>query len=257
MWETELHTAGEAARAAGAILLNMYGRVHQIMKKGVIDLVTEADLAAEKAILDTIRENFPKDNILSEEAGGHRAVSGRTWLVDPLDGTTNFAHGFPFFAVSIALETQEGLVLGVVFDPVADEYFEAVRGKGAFLNGGRIRVSDTQDLGESLLGTGFPYYVHERPEGVMGHFTKMLTRAQGLRRPGAAALDLCYVASGRFDGFWEEDLKPWDTAAGSLLVAEAGGRITTFEGGAHSPYEKSIVAANPFIHGAMLEVLGS
>ena len=127
MWETELHTAGEAAQAAGAILLNMYGRVHQIMKKGVIDLVTEADLAAEKAILDTIRENFPKDNILSEEAGGHRAVSGRTWLVDPLDGTTNFAHGFPFFAVSIALETQEGLVLGVVFDPVADEYFEAVR----------------------------------------------------------------------------------------------------------------------------------
>jgi myo-inositol-1(or 4)-monophosphatase len=255
MWETELHTAGEAARAAGAILLNMYGRVHQIMKKGAIDLVTEADLAAEKAILDTIRENFPKDNILSEEAGGHRAVSGRTWLVDPLDGTTNFAHGFPFFAVSMALEIENELVLGIVYNPCMEEYFQAAKGMGAYLNNKPIQVSKTQTLNESLLATGFPYDIHEKPETVMDLFKKILVRAQGVRRPGSAAIDMCYVAAGRFDGFWESDLKPWDTAAGTVIVKEARGKLSTYEGNPYDPYKKSIVAANPFIHDAMIQVL--
>jgi myo-inositol-1(or 4)-monophosphatase len=255
MWKKELDIANEAARAAGEILNRMLGKINHIMKKGDIDLVTEADLEAEKTILHIIRRNFPQDNILSEESGKHNETSDRTWLIDPLDGTTNFAHGFPFFAISIALEIEKQIVLGIVHNPYMDEHFEAVKGGRAYLNKKPIKVSKTRNLKESLLATGFPYDVHKNPQRVLEVFRKIIIRAQGVRRPGSAALDLCYVAAGRFDGFWEEGLKPWDTAAGVVIVNEAGGKLTTFEGEPYSPYMKSIVATNPFIHDAMIEVL--
>ena len=255
MWDKELRIAGEAARAAGHVFNRIFGRVHRIAKKGDIDLVTEADLEAEKTILEIIFRNFARDKVLSEETGLHGEVSDRTWLVDPLDGTTNFAHGFPFFAVSIALEIDKEIVLGIVYNPCMEEYFHAAKGMGAYLNKRPIKVSGTQTLEDSLLGTGFPYDIHEKPEAVMDLFKKMLVRAQGVRRPGSAAIDMCYVAAGRFDGFWESDLKPWDTAAGTIIVKEAGGKLSNYEGGPYDPYQKSIVAANPFIHDAMMQVL--
>lgn len=255
MWNKELDAANEAARTTGDLLNRMFGRINHIMKKGDIDLVTEADLEAEKTILHIIRRNFPQDNILSEESGEHNETSGRTWIVDPLDGTTNFAHGFPFFAVSIALEIEKQIVLGIVHNPYMDEYFEAVKDRGAYLNKRPIKVSKTRNLGESLLATGFSYDIHERPQRALELFRKIIIRARGVRRPGSAAIDLCYVAAGRFDGFWEEGLKPWDTAAGMVIVNEAGGKLTTFEGESYSPYMKSIVAANPFIHDEIVEVL--
>lgn len=255
MWKKEFEIATQAAEAAGKIISRMFGQVNHITKKGDIDLVTEADLEAEKTILKIIRRKFPQDNILSEEAGIHDKGSDRTWLVDPLDGTTNFAHGFPFFAVSIALEIEGQIVFGIVCNPVMNEYFEAVKGTGAYLNKNQIRVSKTLNLNDSLLGTGFPYNIHENPPRVLELFEKMVFIAQGIRRPGSAALDLCYVAAGRLDGFWEQGLNPWDTAAGSVIVEEAGGKVTTFEGALYSPYVKSIVAANPFIYDAMTEVI--
>ena len=255
MWEQEIAVAEEASRAAGMILERMFGRVNHIVKKGDIDLVTEADLQAEEAIIKIIHGSYPQDNILSEESGMHKETSERTWIVDPLDGTTNFAHGFPFFAISIALEFEKQIVLGIVYNPHIDECFEAVKGKGAFLNKIPIQISKTTKLRESLLATGFPYNVRKKSERVIGLLTKMLVRAQGVRRPGSAAIDLCYVAAGRFDGFWEEGLKPWDTAAGTVIVNEAGGKVTTYEGKAYSPYLKSIVAANPYIHDAMIKGL--
>jgi len=255
MWKKELDVAYEATIAARKILNRMFGQVSHITKKGDIDLVTDADFQAEKAVLEIIRRNFPQDNILSEEAGEHEEVSERTWLVDPLDGTTNFVHGFPFFAISIALEVENEIVLGVVHNPHMDEHFEAVKGMGAFLNKKPIKVSQTQNLGESLLATGFPYDIHEKPERVMELFKKMVVTAQGVRRPGSAAIDMCYVAAGRLDGFWEEGLKPWDTAAGTVIVKEAGGILTTFQGKNYTPYLKSVVAANPFIHDMMIKVL--
>jgi myo-inositol-1(or 4)-monophosphatase len=255
MWEKEIDVASQAAMATGNILSRMCGQVDHITKKSDIDLVTEADLQAEKIILRILRRHFPHDNIISEEAGNDGQGSKRTWLVDPLDGTTNFAHAFPFFAVSIALEVEEEIVLGIVYNPCMREYFEAVAGKGAYLNKKPLHVSKTSSLGESLLGTGFPYTIHDEPERVMELFEKMIVLAQGVRRPGSAALDLCYVAAGRFDGFWEEGLKPWDTAAGVVIVKEAGGTLTTFEGEPYNPYLKSIVAANPLIHGAMIHTL--
>jgi myo-inositol-1(or 4)-monophosphatase len=257
MWNKELEIAHHAARAAGKILTSIFGQVNHIIKKGRIDLVTEADLEAEKIILKTIRRNFPKDSILSEESGKQKHTSGRTWLVDPLDGTTNFAHGLPFFAVSIALEIEKEIVLGIVYNPKMGEYYEAVRGEGSRLNNRPINVSKTSNLNESLLATGFPYSIHEKPEEVIKFFSKMVVRAQGIRRPGSAAVDLCYVATGRFDGFWEQDLNPWDTAAGIVIVEEAGGKVTTFKGEPYSPFRKTIVAANPLIHREMIKVLSS
>jgi myo-inositol-1(or 4)-monophosphatase len=254
MWKTELAVAAEAARAAGDILRDRFGRTNRIEKKGVIDLVTDADLKAERAVLDILRHRLPGDRILSEEAGQTDAPSNRTWLVDPLDGTTNFAHGFPFFAVSIALEADGDLVLGIVYNPWQNECFEAAAGAGAFLNGAPIRVSAVDNLQEALLGTGFPYDIHERSESVMDLFTRMVVRAQGVRRPGSAALDLCYLAAGRLDAFWESGLKPWDTAAGAVIVKEAGGAISTFEGAPFSPYADTLVASNGPLHQAMLEI---
>ena len=257
MWEKEIEVARQAAREAAIILNGLFGQVSQIEKKGEIDLVTEADLQSEKIILDIITRHFPKDSILTEEAGEFNHLSDRMWIVDPLDGTTNFTHRFPVFAISIALEVERELVLGVVNSPCSHEQFEAVKGMGAFLDGKPISVSRTKTLKDSLLVTGFPYDVHENPQRVMELFQKMIVRAQGIRRPGSAVIDLCYVAAGIFDGFWEERLKPWDTAAGAIIVSEAGGKVTTCEGDPFTPYLKSIVAANPHIHEAMLEALNS
>jgi myo-inositol-1(or 4)-monophosphatase len=255
MWELEAALAGEAAREAGKAVLELFGKKTRMIMKGEIDPVTEADLRSEKAILELISRRFPKDSILAEEAGERRGDPARQWIIDPLDGTVNFAHGFPMFAVSIAFQAQGEIVAGVVLNPLLKECFEARKGGGAFLNGQAIAVSRTASLRESLLATGFPYNVHREHRRVLEHLRKMLTQAQGIRRPGSAAIDLCYVAAGRLDGFWEEGLKPWDTAAGMVILQEAGGRISTYEGRPFTPYEKDLVASNPFIHDAMIASL--
>jgi myo-inositol-1(or 4)-monophosphatase len=255
MWEKEMRIARQAALESGKVLNRLFGQTQQITKKGDIDLVTEADLQSEKLILRTITRHFPQDSIMTEESGYYNHHPQRIWIIDPLDGTTNFAHAFPFFAVSIAFEFQREVVLGVVFNPYMNEYFEAVKGMGSSLNNRPINVSRTKELGESLLATGFPYDVNKRPDSVIELFKKFTILVQGIRRPGSAAIDLCYVAAGRLDGFWEERLKPWDTAGGSLIVQEAGGRVSSYEGTPYSPYQKNIVAANPTIHEAMLKVL--
>ncbi|MFH1349796.1 MAG: inositol monophosphatase family protein [Pseudomonadota bacterium] len=257
MLEKELNVARRAAREAGKALNFLFGRTIQITKKGEIDLVTEADLQAEKIILGIISHSFPQDSIMTEEAGEYHLLPNRKWIIDPLDGTTNFAHTFPLFAISIALEIKGEVVLGIVTIPYMAECFEAVKGMGALLNEKPIGVSSTKEIGEALLATGFPYDVHEKPDRVMALFKKMIVLSQGVRRPGSAAIDLCYVAAGRFDGFWEEGLKPWDTAAGSIIVKEAGGRVTTYKGKPYSPYQENIIASNPFIHASMLKALGT
>ncbi len=255
MWDKETETAEEAAREAGKILLDLLGKDPGTRKKGDIDLVTNADIRSEETIVDSIRRRFPQDGILAEESGESHRRAERMWIVDPLDGTTNFAHSFPFFAVSIALEVRGEIVLGVVFNPVLNERYEAVRSTGAYLNGRRISVSTVTTLQDSLLATGFPYNIHENPDRVLRNFRNMITRAQGVRRPGAAALDLCLVAAGVFDGFWEEGLKPWDSAAGAIILEEAGGKLTTYDGNPFRPYDETIVASNSRIHDFMLSGL--
>jgi myo-inositol-1(or 4)-monophosphatase len=255
MWEKESTVARNAAVEAGKILTSLFGKLKHIDKKGEIDLVTEADIQSEKAILEILRQNFPGDRILTEESGKIDNPSERLWLIDPLDGTTNYAHSFPFFAVSIALQVEGEIVLGIVFNPILNEFFEAVKGGGALLNGMTIGVSHAETLKDSLLATGFPYSIYKEHKEVVDIFTRMMVKAQGVRRPGSASIDLCYVACGRFDGFWEQDLKPWDTAAGSLIVREAGGMISDYKGDAYSPFLKTVVAANPHIFKEMLKIL--
>ncbi|MCF8127996.1 MAG: inositol monophosphatase [Deltaproteobacteria bacterium] len=255
MLEKEHEIATLAARSAGGLLKKKFGNVQHIDKKGEIDLVTEADIAAEKIILKMLRDHFPKDNILAEEAGAQDLSSDRTWVVDPLDGTTNFAHGFPFFGVSIGLEIEKEMVLGIVYNPVMDEFFEARKGEGAFLNHKPIHVSNALSLKESLLVTGFPYDIGKRSNRIFERFRTMVLASQGVRRGGSAAIDMCYVASGRLDGFWEEDLKPWDTAAGAVIVLEAGGRLSNCDGQAFTPYRRSLVACAPMIYEEMVTAL--
>jgi myo-inositol-1(or 4)-monophosphatase len=208
-------------------------------------------------IIQEISAAFPEDTILSEESGKNENRSDRVWIIDPIDGTTNFAHDFPFYAVSIGLQVREKPVLGMVYNPAMDEFFEASEGNGAFLNGKPLRVTETENINDALLATGFPYDIHEHYDTVLLHFKQMIIQAQGVRRPGSAALDLCYVASGRFDGFWEEKLHPWDTAAGMVVVREAGGRITTFDGGPYTPFDKTILATNARLHDIMIQILGN
>jgi myo-inositol-1(or 4)-monophosphatase len=255
MWEKESAAALAAAKAAGEIQTGLFGNLKDIKKKGEIDLVTEADIRSEKAIVEILRESFPGDSFLTEESGAIDSGSERLWIIDPLDGTTNYAHSFPFFAVSIALEVKGEVVVGSVFNPILGELFQAIKGQGATLNGLSIGVTQTTSLKESLLATGFPYNIHKDYRDVLNIFEQMLTRVQGVRRPGSAAIDLCYVACGRFDGFWEKGLNPWDTAAGSLVVQEAGGMVSGYKGEAYSPYQKTILAANPHIFKEMLKVL--
>lgn len=254
-WEKELAVARDAALKAGRKVKSLLGRSLEVAKKGEIDLVTEADLEAEKTILRTIRRHFPEDGILAEESGRHGALPDRLWLIDPLDGTTNFAHALPFYAVCVGFQAAGRSVLGVVFNPETDERFEAWEGGGAFLNNEPIRVSPTATLLDSLVATGFPYSVHEKAGPVVRRLHQVLVRVQGIRRLGSAALDLCYVAAGLFDAYWEEELKPWDTAASAVIVKEAGGRMTDFEGNPFSPFHPSVVASNGLIHDALVETL--
>ena len=257
MWDKEISVARSAAQNAGRILKKMFGNINHIEKKGEVDLVTDADLRSEKAIIDIITRHFPNDTIISEESGSLHHIPHRRWIIDPLDGTTNFAHRFPFYAVSIALEIDHDIILGIVFNPQMDEHFEAVKGMGAFHNNLPVTVSHIPTLNDALLATGFPYTIRDRAARIFYLFEKMLRCTQGIRRPGSASLDLCYVAAGIFDGFWEEGLKPWDTAAGSIIVREAGGQLSDFHGNPYSPYLNTIVASNARIHRAMLEVLNS
>jgi myo-inositol-1(or 4)-monophosphatase len=254
-WEKELNVAREAALKAGSKIKPLLGRVLEVRKKGEIDLVTEADVQAEKAIIDTIRRHFPRDSLLSEETGEYKASPERLWIIDPLDGTINLAHALPFYAVCISLQVDGRLVLGLVFNPVMDERFEALDGGGASLNGAPIQVSRVSSLVESLVATGFPYSVHRDAPTIIQRLHQVLVRAQGVRRLGSAALDLCYLAAGRFDAYWEEGLKPWDTAAATVIVKEAGGRLTDYNGNPFSPYLRSVVASNALVHEAILEAL--
>ncbi|MGH7743095.1 MAG: inositol monophosphatase family protein [Candidatus Eiseniibacteriota bacterium] len=247
--------AGEMARAAGAILLEGYGRSHAPERKGRIDLVTEFDRRSEALLLAEIQRRFPAHGVLAEESGAHPAAGAVRWIVDPLDGTTNFAHNYPFFAVSIAAESAGRLLAGAVYDPVRDELFSAAAGSGATLNGARLSVSAVAHIEDALLVTGFPYDVRERPELSLKPFQAFLTRAQGVRRDGSAALNLCYLAAGRFDGFWERGLSAWDMAAGVLVVREAGGTVTDFDGGAFDLDARRMLATNDRLHQAMIELL--
>ena len=253
-----LNFAIQTAREAGKILADKFGRALQVSNKGDIDLVTEADLAAERLIVERIRSYHPRHAILTEESGDVKEAggpdAGHKWIIDPLDGTTNYAHGYPVFCVSVALEHRGRVALGVVYDPTRDELFAAERGEGATLNGRRMRASDTDELNRALVCTGFPYDVRELGDFAR-HFRQFIMRAQSVRRDGAAALDLAYVAAGRFEGFYEEGLRPWDVAAGVLLVEEAGGRVTHYDGSAFSIYGTHIAASNGLVHEEMLRVL--
>lgn len=249
--------AAKAALQAGEILRDLFGKPHDVRQKGAIDLVTEADVAAERAILDILKKAQAKGEILAEESRSayDTVPQGPLWIIDPLDGTTNYAHGFPWFCVSIGFFNAGDCEAGVIYCPMLDELFHACRGHGAWLNGERIKVSSTAGIGTSLLSTGFPYDIQQNPKQVIAALQVVLTRCQGVRRAGAAAIDLAYVACGRVDGFWEINLKPWDTAAGKLLVEEAGGMMSDFKGDTYSPFVPEVVATNGAIHRELTELL--
>jgi myo-inositol-1(or 4)-monophosphatase len=248
------------AREAGAVLREGYGRAHRPEHKGRIDLVTEYDRRSERLLLERLAERFPGHAVLAEESGARAAGAGAAgpavrWLVDPLDGTTNYAHNYPFFTVSIAAEVEGALAAAAVLDPVRDELFAAAAGQGATLNGRPLAVSDVGRVEDALLVTGFPYDVREHPERVMPAFQAFLVRAQAIRRDGSAALNLCYLAAGRFDGFWEKSLSPWDMAAGVLIVREAGGTVTDYAGGRFRVEGREILASNGHLHEEMRAIL--
>jgi myo-inositol-1(or 4)-monophosphatase len=244
-----------AVRRAGAILKQRWNAERRIERKSTaIDLVTEVDRACEQAILDVLTSAFPEHAVLAEESGAH-GTHEFLWLVDPLDGTTNFAHQYPQVSISVALAKGSQTILGVVYDPVREELFSARRGSGAHLNDRLLQVSTTADLDSSLLASGFPYDRREHADYYLAFFKGFMMRTQGVRRAGSAALDLCWVASGRVDGFWEWKLKPWDTAAGALIVEEAGGQMSDFEGGRFDIFGNQTLASNGKIHEQMIEVL--
>lgn len=246
----------QAAREAGAIIQDFAARRFDIIHKGRINLVTEADLASEKHIKELIAARYPTHKILAEESGiSHHAEADYCWIIDPLDGTTNFAHGFPCYCVSIGLEHKGEIIAGVIYDPTRDEMFVAERGAGATLNGQKIAVSEVSDLEKALLVTGFPYDVRERLSFYMPAWEAFLCQAQGVRRLGSAAIDLAAVACGRLDGFWEWGLNPWDCAAGWLLIEEAGGKLTKTDG---SPFDIALpdmLATNALLHEQMIAVM--
>jgi myo-inositol-1(or 4)-monophosphatase len=258
----------QAALKGGEILSRHRGKVKKIGYKSEVNLVTDVDRISEEAILRIIRSNFPDHALLTEESKefipeNEKSKSIYEWIIDPLDGTTNYAHGLPIYCVSIALEENGKIILGVVYNPNLDELFVAERGKGAFLSKGwgsakrkrKISVSQTAELLQSLLATGFPYDIRTSEINNLDHFSNFYKKAQAVRRGGSAVLDLCYLAMGRFDGFWELKLSPWDMAAGSLMVEEAGGKVTDFLGGPFNIYLKEILATNGKIHQQMIEVL--
>jgi myo-inositol-1(or 4)-monophosphatase len=246
----------ETARQAGSYLLEKFKTDFIVRHKGEINLVTEVDVAAEELITESILNAFPDHSILAEENNSKAHRGYFTWIIDPLDGTTNYAHGFPFFSVSIGLEIAGRIEFGVVFDPIRDEIFTARRGCGAFCNGIPIQVSEEASLGSALLATGFPYDIRTSEQNNLDNFRSFALTSRGVRRTGSAALDMCYVASGRIDGFWEAKLNPWDCAAGFLMVTEAGGRISDYSGLSTSIYDAEVIASNGTIHDQMVFILG-
>ena len=251
-----LTTAIEAVVQAGNLQMAHFGRQFQIDKKGTIDLVTEVDVAVERTFRALIAGRFPDHQILAEEMGGAASVpKGACWVFDPIDGTTNFAHGLPIFCASLALEIDGVAEIAAVYDPNRKELFTAERGGGAYLNGAPLRVSPAERLVDAMLVTGFPYDVHGRVDEIVGLFGAFVGQARAVRRLGSAAIDLCYVAAGRLDGFWENDLKPWDIAGGALLVEEAGGKVTDMGGQRFSSRGGSVLAANPRLYEPMLSVI--
>jgi myo-inositol-1(or 4)-monophosphatase len=253
-----LATAVEIVLQAGAIQLARRASGFHVDKKGTIDLVTEVDIECERMCRAILAERFPDHDILAEEMSRdpqQPSTSTHRWVYDPLDGTTNYAHGLPIFCSSLALQIDGRTVVGAIYDPTRAELFTAERGTGAFLNGQRLRVSAAAELIDALLVTGFPYDVHKHTADLVTMFGAFLGRARAVRRLGSAALDLCYVAAGRFDGYWEQHLWPWDVAAGALIVAEAGGTVTGMDGSDFDPAAAHLVASNGRVHTAMLNVI--
>ncbi|BCS52185.1 inositol monophosphatase family protein [Geobacter sp. SVR] len=254
-WQTYLDAAVEAARMAGSYQRYRFASPLDVDMKGDKDLVTEVDRESERLIVSHLLGCFPDHGILAEEGDNLQGRSSFRWIIDPVDGTTNYAHGFPWFCSSIALEAEGELVAGVIYNPIYDELFTAVKGSGAFLNGRRLRVSDHAPLKDTLLGTGFPYDCASDPANNFDSFIAFQKKARGIRRAGAAALDLASVAAGRLDGYWELKLKPWDVAAGVLMVREAGGCVTTFDGSPFTVDNNRILASNGLIHDEMVALL--
>jgi myo-inositol-1(or 4)-monophosphatase len=250
-----LQLAIVAAKEAGRIQMEHFDHSHPVEYKGEFNPVTEVDRLCERAIVKMILDAFPDHDILTEESPFEGKGSPCRWIIDPLDGTTNYFHGFPCFCVSIGLEVEGEVKIGVVYNPTLNELFHAEKGKGAFLNGERIVVSRVDRLNRSLLCTGFPYDVHEHADFYLRYFRQFMTKSFAIRRPGSAAIDLSYLAAGRFDGFWEFKLHAWDVAAASLMITEAGGKVTDFQGQAFNIYSKEILASNGLIHEEMLQVI--
>jgi myo-inositol-1(or 4)-monophosphatase len=246
------------AQQAGAILRARYEKNVEVSHKGSIDLVTDVDRRAEAFLVNAIQTKFPGDQIMAEETGTHAGAGDQLWIIDPLDGTVNYAHGIPVFSVSIAYAVGGQVLLGAVYDPMRDECFSAERGKGAWLNGRSLQAATTDSLGQSLLVTGFSYDIWENPDNNLDHYAKFAVRTQGVRRLGSAALDLCYVGAGRFDGYWELQMQPWDIAAAGLIAEEAGAKVTKIDGSHdYVSASPSILAANPALHQAMFDLLHS
>jgi myo-inositol-1(or 4)-monophosphatase len=250
-----LSIAETIARRAGDVIMEGFGRARQVRQKGVIDLVTEFDQRSEDLIVSALQKEFPEHAILAEESGHHATASEYQWIVDPIDGTTNFAHNFPIFAVSMGLVRGTVPVVGVVFDPFRDEMFCAELDQGATLNGRPIRVSAQAHLDRSLLATGFAYDIRTNPRNNLASFAHFMVRTQGVRRLGSAALDCAWTAAGRMDGYWEYSIKPWDISAGGLLVREAGGRTTSTDGNEDFVFSGSLVTSNGLVHDQILRVL--
>jgi myo-inositol-1(or 4)-monophosphatase len=253
--ENFLSVAWEAASLAGTLIQQHWQKPKNIDYKGAIDLVTSVDRECERRIVEVLQNHFPHHSILAEEETDRVGPeASHRWIIDPLDGTTNFAHSYPQFCVSIALERDDEVILGLVYDPLRGECFKAVKGEGATLNGGSIHVSAVKELDKALLATGFPYDQREKTDFYLTFFKAFMTRSQGIRRNGSAALDLCCLACGRIDGFWELKLRPWDTAAGTLIVGEAGGKLSDLSGNKFSIWGEETLASNGAIHDEMVNI---
>jgi myo-inositol-1(or 4)-monophosphatase len=250
-----LKVAEKAAREAGKLLIDHLGKVKEVEYKAKNSLLTEVDKLSESLIIEVLQSNFPSHDFFAEESGRDKQTSSHVWIIDPLDGTTNYAHTYPVFSVSIALEIEEVIRLGIVYDPMREEFFNAELGKGAYLNQDRIKISETGIVEESLVCTGFTHENEWMVDENLMHFENLIRKARAVRRDGSAALDLCYVACGRYDGFWELGLHAWDTAAGFLILKEAGGRVSDFSDSEFTVHSEEILATNGLIHDEMIGIL--